>query len=443
MNMASPPRTASSTRSLLATIWSARHDPASRILNVDLLAVLMAVLLPWSTSGVAILSVLWLAALLWTLEIRAFAQAMKRPVFWLPVALFALAVAGMLWSDAPWSVRFHAAGQAVKLLFLPLIMYHFQRTPRGKWVFVAFLASCTLMLAMSWMAAVLPAFTLKPVRVCGVFVKNYIDQSQEFAFCVLALAFPVMTLWREGKRRSAAWLMALAIAFIANMVFVIASRTALATMPLLLAVFAVRYLPWRGILVLGIVGVLAGAAWAMAPRMCRTVETISRDIALYQQDSEPTSAGLRVEYWSKSLRFIQEAPLVGHGTGSIRGLFEKARVGRAGRASEQVVSNPHNQTLSVAIQWGAIGVILLYAMWLSHLLLFRGGGFVAWVGLLVVAQNILSSLFNSHLFDFHAGWMYVLGVGVAGGTLLGGAGTGGRDGVSAASLRESRDSTRS
>ena len=65
-----------------------------------------------------------------------------------------------------------------------------------------------------------------------------------------------------------------------------------------------------------------------------------------------------------------------------------------------------------------IGVLLLYAMWLVHLLLFRGEGFVAWIGLLVVVQNIFTSLFNSHLFDFHEGWMYVLGVGVAGGMTL-------------------------
>ena len=57
-------------------------------------------------------------------------------------------------------------------------------------------------------------------------------------------------------------------------------------------------------------------------------------------------------------------------------------------------------------------------MWLVHLLLFRGEGLIAWIGLLVVVQNIFTSLFNSHLFDFHEGWMYVLGVGVAGGTLL-------------------------
>ena len=61
---------------------------------------------------------------------------------------------------------------------------------------------------------------------------------------------------------------------------------------------------------------------------------------------------------------------------------------------------------------------MLYAMWLLHLLLFRGDGLAAWIGLMVVAQNIFSSLFNSHLFDFHEGWMYVLGVGVAGGMTL-------------------------
>jgi O-antigen ligase len=39
---------------------------------------------------------------------------------------------------------------------------------------------------------------------------------------------------------------------------------------------------------------------------------------------------------------------------------------------------------------------------------------MGWVGLTVVVQNIVSSLLNSHLFDFHEGWLYVLGVGVAG-----------------------------
>jgi O-antigen ligase len=74
-------------------------------------------------------------------------------------------------------------------------------------------------------------------------------------------------------------------------------------------------------------------------------------------------------------------------------------------------------TLNVGIQWGAIGIVVLYAMWLQHLLLFRGDGLAIWLGLMVVVQNIFTSLFNSHIFDFNEGWMYVLGVGVAGGLL--------------------------
>jgi hypothetical protein len=127
--------------------------------------------------------------------------------------------------------------------------------------------------------------------------------------------------------------------------------------------------------------------------------------------------GSRLIYWGRSLKFFAEAPVIGHGTGATRGLFEKAAAGEEG-ALGRVVSDPHNQTLNVAVQWGVVGVILLYAMWIAHLALFRGGGFVNWIGLLVVIQNMLSSLLNSHLFDFNEGWIYVLGVGIAGGMTL-------------------------
>ena len=38
--------------------------------------------------------------------------------------------------------------------------------------------------------------------------------------------------------------------------------------------------------------------------------------------------------------------------------------------------------------------------------------------ILIVVQNIVSSFFNSYLFDFLEGWIYVVGVGVAGGIAL-------------------------
>ena len=57
-------------------------------------------------------------------------------------------------------------------------------------------------------------------------------------------------------------------------------------------------------------------------------------------------------------------------------------------------------------------------MWTAHYLLFRTAGWTAWVGTVVVVENAVSSIAHSHLFDFTHGWLYVFGVGVAGGMML-------------------------
>src|SRR6202043_676650 len=79
-------------------------------------------------------------------------------------------------------------------------------------------------------------------RASGIVVKNYIDQSQEFVLCAVALAYPVMTLLRANRIRLAALLAAIALSFMVNMMFVVVSRTALVTMPLLLPIFALLHL---------------------------------------------------------------------------------------------------------------------------------------------------------------------------------------------------------
>jgi O-antigen ligase len=398
-------------------VW---RDPAEWAKTTNVVAILIALSLPWSTSLVAIFAVVWLVAVAWTLDFRLFLRSLLRPMCALPIALFVLALAGTLWSDASWPERSYALSPATKLLMLPLLFYFFQRSASGMWVFAGFLVSCTLLMLVSWLVLLDPGLSLKHGDAeRGIFVKNYIDQSQEFALCAVVLAYPVFMLLRNGKIWQALLLVAIAVSFIANMAFVIVSRTALVTMPVMLAVFALMHLKWRTNLVLFAAAIVLGAlAWMASPQLQVTTERFARDYRIYKELDQPTSVGLRLEFWEKSLRFFAEAPIIGHGTGSTRRLFEAAATGPRVLAQGQVIGNPHNQTLNVAVQWGTAGVVVLYAMWLVHLLLFRGEGLVAWIGLMVVLQNIFSSLFNSHLFDFHEGWMYVLGVGVAGGMAL-------------------------
>ena len=408
-----------------ALLWRRWRDKATWMTTVDVVAVLLAASLPWSTSLVGIFAVVIVLVMLPTIDTGAFISSLKRPISAVPIALFVLALAGTLWSDARWGLRFYAVAPTAKLLLLPLLFYHFERSQRGLWVLIAFLASCVALLAMSWLVAYFPDLSLKAKDVAsrGVFVKNYIDQSQEFALCAVVLAYPIATLLRAKKIAFALLLGAVAVGFLANMAFVIVSRTALVTIPVMLAVFALLHLRWQTTLMILCAAVVAGlVAWAASPLLQEKVGSISSEYHLYVEQGAKTSVGERLEFWRKSLRFFVEAPVAGHGTGSTEGLFEQAAAGQTGIAAE-VVRNPHNQTLNVAIQWGVLGIVVLYAMWLSHLLLFRGEGLFNWIGLLVVVQNVFTSLFNSHLFDFHEGWMYVLGVGVAGGIVLKASGT--------------------
>jgi O-antigen ligase len=400
-----------------APVW---RDPAVWAKTADIVAVLIALSLPWSTSLVGIFAIMWVIVVAPTLDFKRFLESLKRPICALPIALFALAVVGTLWSDAGWGARLYAVGPTAKLLMLPLLFYHYERSTRGMWVFTAFLVSCTLLMAMSWIVVLDPSITLKKGDAeRGIFVKNYIDQSQEFALCAVALAYPVITFLRQKRVWLAVLLIAVSLSFVANMALVIVSRTALVSMPIMLAVFAVLHLKWRSnVVILCAAILLAGLAWVISPQLRWTATTFVRDYQIYKELDQPTSIGLRLEYWQKSLRFFAEAPIIGHGTGSTRGLFEQAATGPKVLAGGQVIGNPHNQTLNVAVQWGAVGVVVLYAIWWFHLLLFRGDGLVPWIGLLVVVQNVVTSLFNSHLFDFHEGWMYVLGVGIAGGMTL-------------------------
>jgi O-antigen ligase len=411
--------------SLFSAIWSARRDPAARILNVDLLTGLIAILLPWTTTGASIAVALWAIAFVFTVDLRDFAASLKRPASALPLAFVGLVLLGLLWSEGSLQDGVRQLSQVGKLLVLPLLIYHFARSSRGTMVFTAFLISCTLLSVVSCLVALDPLLSAKlyfsrgPFSpTSGIFVRNYIDQGQEFSLCAVALAYPAVTAWQEGRSRNALLLAALGLWLVVNLLFVITSRTALVTMPVMLLVFALMHLRWRVALALlcGLV-LLAAVAWSTSHQMRETFGKFFTDYGYTENQNNETGIGSRLIYWGKSLRFLREAPVIGHGTGSTRVLFEQAAIGEKG-ARAMVVSDPHNQTLNAAVQWGVAGVVLLWAMWLVHLLLFRGEGLVAWIGLLVVVQNILSSLINSHLFDFTEGWIYVLGVGIAAGTVL-------------------------
>lgn len=375
----------------------------------------MAFSLPWSTTIFGVVTVLWLITLVTAIDAQQFRTQLRRPAYWLAVALFCLAAIGMLWADAPWAARVHATGSMVKLLAIPLLMHQFGHSGKGLTIFLAFLASCTVLLALSWLSWLEPGIILTSDKIPGVPVKNYITQDVEFVLCIFGTAALAIIAWQKRRPYAALGLVLLGAAFFLNIALVASSRTSLVSLPVLLLVSTLRYMTWRRAFVLYFaLAVVATLAWSFAPNLRHRIESLQQEYSV--RSGQITSVGLRLEYWSKALAFVRNAPLAGHGTGSIRGLFEREAVGKT-VTGEQIVANPHNQTLYFAIEWGVIGVILLYAMWIAHFLMFTEMRWVSWLGLIVVSQNIVDSLFNSHLSDYVEGWIYVMGVGVAAGMI--------------------------
>lgn len=356
---------------------------------------------------------IWLFALIPTIRVRSLLLTLGTLAGALPVALFAFGLIGMAWANVSWVDCYYGFDSFHKLLAIPLLLVQFQRSPHGKRVLAGFVISASILLLVSWLLGV-GLLSPVPNKTFGVVVKDRIAQGTIFTLCLCFLLELATEALKRGQRREALACFALAGAFFLNVVLVTLSRTALVALPILLAIFGARHLRRRQMaLFLSALVAIGTLVWLSSPQLRDRVIRVPEEIRLFDHvRSRDTSAGARVEFWRISSKIIGEAPLLGHGTGSINAEF--ARVA----GEETSATNPHNQILAVWIQLGIIGVVILIGMWIAHGWLFTAPGVAAWCGLAVVAESIIGSMFNSQLFDFTQGWIYVFGVGVAGGVVM-------------------------
>jgi O-antigen ligase len=385
----------------------------------DWAAIAVAVMLPWSTSATAIAIAVWLMALVPTFDAaiirESFAKsAGEKSAGELPVLLWAVAVVGMLWAGVGWSERVAAAAGFTKLLAIPLLLAQFYRSNAGKWVLFGFLASATALLLLSWCLVLLPGLPWRG-RSLGVPVKDYLAQSGIFVICAFVLLHYALQM---RERYFAMSLLVLAGMFVGSLGYVATARTAITVFTVLLFLFGTWHFGWKGIVgslvALALIGsLLWSSSGYFRSQILGTVEGTQR----IGTDYISISTGLRLEIWSKSIELIMQAPLIGHGTGAIPHSLG-AGAQEPSVAGPVAAFNPHNEIFRIGIQTGLLGIAVLIAMWISHLMLFRNAGSIGWIGTVIVTQNIVSSMFNSHLADFTQAWLYAFGVGVAGGMVL-------------------------
>jgi len=164
----------------------------------DGLAVAVAASLPWSTSATGILLVLWLLAIISTLDGVSIRRELTTLAGGLPVLLVVFGALGALWADVSLIERWKGLESFLKLLLIPLLFVQFRRSNRGVWVFAGYLISCFLLLGASAIVLAVPPLSSALMHYDHVLVKNAPTQSGEFVTCIFGLLFLVIGALGSG-----------------------------------------------------------------------------------------------------------------------------------------------------------------------------------------------------------------------------------------------------
>jgi O-antigen ligase len=385
-------------------------------------AVVTAFMLPFTTSGQAVaVSVLAVLALL-TLDRDRLMETLRAPAAWIPLLLFAFLLVGVSWSMQPIGPALKWVGPYAKLLLIPLMMATSITPKQAIQIGYGFLASCIVILAISYVTMLWPGGPGLWFKTPGIPFKDNAVQSECFSLCAFGLAFAAVRGWRRGESHRAILMIALALLFFANVFLIYISKTGMLVAGVLLALFLIQLNGWRRAILVGASAVVIAALslW-MSPGAQRRLAEIATDIQQASTGAQETvSTASRIDFWNKAAIFVKEAPLLGHGTGSIRPLYQSMEASRPSPYGE-AVADPHNQFLHVTLQIGLLGGLVLLAMWAAHAKMFLGRDMASVLGLAVVVQNFLGSLFNSHISQVTQGMLYCLAVGMLGSVVRGAA----------------------
>lgn len=372
--------------------------------------------LPFSTSGQAIAVSIFVVLALSTLDRPRLRETLRKPAAYLPVALFALILVGVLWSVQPPGLAIKWVGPYAKLLLIPLVMATAFSPKQALQVACGFLAACIVLLALSWASFLWPTGPWGWFKSPGVPFKDNAVQSGCFALCAFGLAIGAVRTWSLDTRRAIA-MTVLALLFFADVFLIYLSKTGAIMAAALVGLFVIHAGGWRRALIVGVAAIVViGGALLTSPQAQRRIAEISSDIngnstSAGSSGGETLSTAARLDFWSKAIGFVKEAPLLGHGTGSIKPLYQSLEATKPSPYGE-ATPDPHNQTLHVVLQVGIVGGLLLWAMWISHARLFWARDTVSIFGQAIVLQNVIGGLFNSHISAVTQGMLYCLAVGL-------------------------------
>lgn len=318
--------------------------------------------MPISTAATNVTMVLcllvWIVSGQWASRLQVLRE---NPVAWWVLALFALTCIGGLYSSgSPQEIGFQLHKHARLLFFIPALTLLQEPVWRQRCLH-AFATAMLLTLILSLFSVITPLEVVKGT-VGGAtgnhFVfKDHIAQNLMMSFFVLLMLSTSQTASNSLTRRLSYLLALLAIL---DILFFVQGRTGYVSLGLNLVAFLLLLTHGRQRLffiatLIGIGLLTINYSSAFKQRLELTIKEYSE-----RDKKELTSVGQRIEFLDKSIQLIKESPLIGHGTGSYGKEF--CRLAETPEWCEVGKAHPHNQFMSMGVQFGVVGILVYLAL---------------------------------------------------------------------------------
>lgn len=315
---------------------------------------------------------------------------------------------------------FREVGAYDKLLLIPVAMWIISRFPNWQtkliWFFITAITITVLCGYLKYYGHVHFPIGDKADLPAAVFI-GHITSSYFTSIAIMFLLIQVFTLFKANKPWQNALYIMLLILLSHYLLFMTIGRSGLVTLLFMGLYFLCRqvisqkqYLP-AFILVI-CVAIAGGLAIKYSKTLNARWHQGYNQVTAYQKGHIASSWGNRINFWINSAQLMKDAPIIGHGTGSMKATYKK--LSQKIKKIDPTV-NPFNQYLFFGVEQGIIGALLyiglLYLIGRNKYNIKNEAHSKLMLEVLTIGFAV-GCMYNSWLHDVHEGYLFVLLAGI-------------------------------
>ncbi|MDQ8020614.1 MAG: O-antigen ligase family protein [Moraxellaceae bacterium] len=334
---------------------------------------------------------------------RELPRVLREPFPIACLLLYAWLCLATSWADVPWANRLEMLERMRIYLVAPVFIAALRNQAARQIVIASFgvaaLLSALISLGLGLTGT--PWLNTQPTLDNWPVFRSHTYHDLFIAWTVTGLVAALLFDHITKPRHRWLTILVIVVALI-DVYFFVRGRSAQALFPLMLVWVGLRWQARKAVLPALLLLFIALPGLYFGSHQIRGgIDRVQENLADYRQNRiDGNSVGLRIEFATNTLKIIDQAPWLGHGTGSFRANYENLTGFTKETNQERASHNPHNDYLWLWSEGGPMAALLLVGVGAAFL--FQIQRLPKWqrlTGEAAVLSMLAGTLFNSFFTD--------------------------------------------